>query len=77
MRKWKIGLLGAVVMSGVMLAPVFMTGATSGAVSDRTPAVRDPIVEADPDYIAFQVGNSYGVKEHARYALGVLLPIAL
>ncbi len=70
MRKWKIGLLGAVVMSGVMLAPVFMTGATSGAVSDRTPAVRDPIVEADPDYIAFQVGNSYGVKEHARYALG-------
>lgn len=70
MRKWKIGLLGAVAMSGVMLAPVFLTGATSGAVTDRAPSVQAPFVEDEPDYIAFQVGNRYGVKEHARYTLG-------
>ena len=28
MKKWKIGLLGAVAMSAVMLVPVFLAGAT-------------------------------------------------
>lgn len=70
MRKWKIGLLGAVVMSAAMLAPVFMTGATSGAVSADRPAPKEePLVQADPDYVAFQVDNRYGVREHARFAL--------
>lgn len=69
MRKWKIGLIGAVAMSAAMLAPVFMTGATSGAVSDRPVTVHEPLVEAEPDFVAFQVDNRYGVRDHARFAL--------
>ncbi len=78
MRKWKIGLLGAVAMSAVMLVPVFLSGATpskdaAGAVSN--PIQSDPLATSNPersnsDYIAFQVGNRYGVKDHARYLLG-------
>lgn len=69
MKKWKIGLLGAVAMSAAMLAPVFLTGATSGAVSDRVPSIDQTLVEVDPDYVAFQVDNRYGVREHARFTL--------
>lgn len=75
MRKWKIGLLGAVAMAAVMLVPVFLTGATpsggaAGAVDDDdAKALDQPLVSANPDYIAFQLGNRYGVKDHARYQL--------
>lgn len=75
MRKWKIGLMGAVAMAAVMLVPVFLAGATpsggtAGAVGDDSQTTPDqPLVAANPDYIAFQVGNRYGVKDHARYLL--------
>ena len=74
MKKWKIGLLGAVAMSAVMLVPVFLAGATPSVnaadMSDAgqtTPS--EPLAAANPDYIAFQIGNRYGVKDHARYPL--------
>ena len=78
MKKWKIGLLGAVAMSAIMLVPVFLSGAapgagaagSAGADADAPPARSEPLPAADPDYIAFQVGNRYGVKEHARFPLG-------
>ena len=39
MKKWKIGLLGAVAMSAIMLVPVFLSGAAPGAgAAGRRPA---------------------------------------
>lgn len=62
MRKWKIGLLGAVVLSAAMMVPVFVWGSPSGAVSQRDDAQKE-------GYVAFQIDNRYGVKDDERFAL--------
>lgn len=69
MRKWKIGLLGAIAVSAAMLTPVFLTGATSVEVPERPNMSNEPLATVEPDFVAFQVDNRYGVKDHARFAL--------